>query len=209
MALALRKRVVAHRVAAEPVRTCGYQTAVRTRAEREWRRSRLAASPRGAFPRRPMGVAAGAVPRAVRAATGAGGYARTAVPAVERPALVGFEVRPSPRPRRRGTNRPAALRRAAPVPLSTDHYVRSTFVISSRRERPWAQETSTDALSTADTLTEPMPHRALSAERRALRVLNSVLASHVLVCWCAGFAGPALPHQNACNPQPPAVTVTM
>lgn len=54
-----------------------------------------------------------------------------------------------------------------------------------------------------------MPHRALSAERRALRVLNSVLASHVLVCWCAGFAGPALPHQNACDPQPPAVPVTL
>ena len=103
-----------------------------------------------------------------------------------------------------------AAARARSTHDQSNHYVaRSTFVLSSCRERPWAQETSTDALSTADTLTEPMPHRALSAERRALRVLNSVLASHVLVCWCAGFAGPALPHQNACNPQPPAVTVTM
>ena len=43
-----------------------------------------------------------------------------------------------------------------------DHYMCGrTFVVSSCRERPWAQETSTDALSTADTLTEPMPHRAL------------------------------------------------
>ena len=152
-----------------------------------------------------MGVAAGAVPRAVRAATGAGvGYARTAVltavPAVERSSRAS-RLRPTVMRRRRA---------AVPLDMTSNHYVaRSTFVLSSCRERPWAQETSTDALSTADTLTEPMPHRALSAERRALRVLNSVLASHVLVCWCAGFAGPALPHQNACNPQPPAVTVTM
>ena len=67
----------------------------------------LAASPRGAFPRRPMGVAAGAVPRAVRAATGAGvGYAvLTAVPAVERPDSGG----------------PCVLARAAAVPLGTRH----------------------------------------------------------------------------------------
>ena len=74
-----------------------------------------------------MGVAAGAVPRAVRAATGAGvGYARTAVltavPAVE------LRVEPVPTEADRVRRRRAAV----PLDMTSNHYVaRSTFVLSS------------------------------------------------------------------------------